>query len=70
MEQVTAYQATDGKLFSTVEQALEHEDDLQWGERIGEFVRSEFALYKNSAQQTIMKRSIIAWEKHKGQVKK
>ena len=65
MKTVTAFEASDGKLFATGNDAQEYEFSLMWRDRIGEFGRSDFCPYPNGAQNSMMVKIVIAWERFK-----
>lgn len=62
MKEVTAFEASDGKIFATANSCVMWEEHLRWKEKIGEFMASEDNCYKGSPQQTMVTNSIIAWE--------
>jgi len=65
MEEVRAYKTTDGKIFGYQEQALEHEESLKWIDKINEFSESTFCPYTSGAQNSMMAKTIVAWERFK-----
>ena len=65
MEQVTAFRASDGSLFSTMDECQEHEVSLVWRERISEFTASGLNTYPSGAQFGMCKKIIVAWERFK-----
>tara|TARA_R110000868_G_scaffold410801_1_gene700286 strand:- start:113 stop:583 length:471 start_codon:yes stop_codon:yes gene_type:complete len=62
MKPITAYKATDGKIFEGKEEAKNYEFSRQFDERIEKFIKSGKAPYAG-IQQKMMTKSIIAWEK-------
>lgn len=62
MKEVTAYEASDGKIFATADSCVMWEEHLRWKDKVGEFMESEDNAYKGSAQQTMIFNSIVAWE--------
>lgn len=65
MEQVTAFKASDGALFSTPDDCQDHEISLLWRQRIDEFSASGLNPYPNGAQAGIARKVIVAWERFK-----
>ena len=65
MEQISAYQATDGALFKTADECQEHEVSLLWRQRIGEFTASGRNPYPAGAQASMAARIIVGWERFK-----
>lgn len=65
MEQISAYQATDGALFKTADECQEHEVSLLWRQRIVEFTASGGNPYPSGAQASMSARIIVAWERFK-----
>jgi len=65
MIEVSAYQASDGNIFKSIQECQEHEISLVWRDRIGEFNKSGLNPYPNGAQSSIAKKIIIAWEQFK-----
>jgi len=70
MKQITVYEADDGQLFKTKEDAAIHEATELLKKNILVFIDSEFYPYKKSytANHTLT-RNIIAWEKFKKEKK-
>ena len=62
---IEAFQASDGTIFGHREVCEEYEFSLAWNKRIGEFIDSAFCEYKNSAQVSMVKKSIVSWERFK-----
>ena len=66
MEQVTAFKASDGAIFETVDQCQEHEVSLLWRQRVDDFYASPLNPYPNGGAQSGMARKVIvAWERFK-----
>lgn len=65
MKEVTAFQASDGALFPSIEQCQEHEISLIWRERIDEFSASGLNPYPTGAHQGMCRKVIVAWEQFK-----
>ena len=65
MEQIAAYRANDGEIFSTAEECQEHEASLVWRQRISEFNASGMNPYPTGMHFNICKKVIIAWERFK-----
>jgi|688.fasta_scaffold1538339_2 hypothetical protein len=64
MQEITAYQTKDGKIFSTIEEAVNYEETLKWGKEIEEFTKSTFCPY-TGMQLSMVRKTIIAWERYK-----
>jgi hypothetical protein len=64
MQEITAYQSKDGKIFSTIEEAVNHEETLRWGKEIDRFTKSTFCPY-TGMQLSMVRKTIIAWERYK-----
>jgi hypothetical protein len=67
MKLIEAYQASDGALFSTLNQCQEHEISLQWRAKITEFMESDLCAYKSGAGFGMTGKIITAWEQFKVQ---
>lgn len=66
MEQVTAFKASDGSLFETASECERHQSSLDWGERIEEFMDSEYFVYNaGSTAVGMCKKVISGWESFK-----
>ena len=65
MEEVKAYKTSDGKIFPYMEQAQDHEDSLKWIGKINQFIESTSCPYTSGAQNSMMVKTIVAWEKFK-----
>jgi len=65
MEQISAYQATDGALFKTADECQEHEVSLLWRQRIDEFTASGMNPYPSGVHASMAARIIVAWERFK-----
>lgn len=65
MEQVTAFKASNGSLFQTMESCQEYEISLIWQERIAEFTASGLNPYSTGAQTGMCRKIIVAWEQFK-----
>jgi hypothetical protein len=62
MKTVTAFQSSDGELFSDEESAQRHEFFLSNKELIEDFLASEDNPYKSVAHRGIVHGSITRWE--------
>jgi len=62
MEQVNAFKAIDGTLFSTSVGCKEYEVSLVFQEEIAEFIESEKNPYSKAPQKGMCKSIIVAWE--------
>jgi hypothetical protein len=65
MEKVTAFKASDGTLFCSIELCQEHEHSLIWTDRIREFMASKWNSYQGSAHASVARKAILAWERFK-----
>lgn len=65
MKQVTAFEASDGALFSSADDCQEHEISLLWRSRIDEFTALGLNPYPSGAQAGMTKKIIVAWERFK-----
>jgi len=65
METVTAYKASDGAIFGSVDECQEHEVSLLWRARIDEFTASGLNPYPSGAQAGMCRKIIVAWERFK-----
>lgn len=68
-EQITAFKASDGKLFPSLQEALEWEDERVWAEKIKMFFASGTAPYAEGTYSSMSKKIIIAWERYKASIK-
>jgi hypothetical protein len=64
MQEITAYQSKDGKIFSTIEEAVGYEETMKWGKEIDRFTKSTFCPY-TGMQLSMVRKTIIAWERYK-----
>ena len=64
-EQITAFKASDGKLFPSLQEALEWEDEKVWSEKIKLFFASGTAPYAEGTYSSMSKKIIVAWERYK-----
>lgn len=62
MKQIQAFQTSDGRLFDHAVQAERHELFLQKQMIVEEFLDGELNPYKNIAQKSIARSTIINWE--------
>lgn len=67
MKQVNAFETSDGELFVTQELAEHHEFWLQNKDQVESFLDSDMNPYSNIAQRSMIKSSLINWEKWKKQ---
>jgi hypothetical protein len=65
MEQITAFRASDGAIFGSVDECQEHEVSLLWRSRINEFIASGLNPYPSGAQNGMARKVIVAWERYK-----
>lgn len=65
MEKVEAFRANDGALFSTPDEAAEHEISLVWRARVEEFANTPLCPYPNGAHRGMVNKIIVAWERFK-----
>jgi hypothetical protein len=65
MEQIQAYQASDGAIFKTVDECLDHELSLLWRQRIDDFQKSGLSPYPSGVHSSMCARVIVAWERFK-----
>lgn len=65
MEEVTAFKASDGALFSNPGDCQEHEVSLLWRARIDEFTASGLNPYPTGAQAGMCRKIIVSWERFK-----
>lgn len=66
MNEIKAYQTKDGKIFSTAEEAQDHEDALGWDLIIAEYASSPYCTYRQP-QLSMVRKTIISWEKFKAE---
>ena len=64
-EQINAFRASDGKLFNTLAEALEWEDEKVWAEKVAQFFASGTAPYAEGTYSSMSKKIIVAWERYK-----
>lgn len=64
MYEIKAYQTKDGRIFSTAEEAKDHEEALSWGIVLTAFMNSPYCTYRNP-QLAMVRKTILAWEKWK-----
>tara|TARA_R110000868_G_scaffold25596_2_gene99721 strand:- start:627 stop:830 length:204 start_codon:yes stop_codon:yes gene_type:complete len=62
MNQITAYQTTDGKLFSSSTDATKHQQYLAMKPEIDLFIKSSYCKYNNCAHSKIVENTILAWK--------
>jgi hypothetical protein len=65
MEQVSAFEASDGALFKEEAACKEHETSLLWRERIAEFTQSGLNPYPTGTHAGMSRKIIVAWEQYK-----
>jgi len=65
MEQVTAFKASDGALFSNSDDCQGYEISLLWRSRIDEFTASGLNPYSSGIQSGMCKKIIVSWERFK-----
>jgi hypothetical protein len=69
METVKAYRATDGSLFPEEGQCEIYESNLQWKEKVSEFLHSDLNRYRSGASSSIAAATITSWELWKAKSK-
>jgi len=62
MKQISAYQAADGTIFMDEIECQIYELPEKFGEQVDAFIASTQNTYKNGAQITVIKKSLLAWE--------
>ena len=62
MKSITAYQTSDGKIFTTEEDAKKHEKFLEHSDVVEDFLRSDLNPYVAAVQKSIARNTIINWE--------
>jgi hypothetical protein len=62
MKQIPAFQAEDGKIFLDAIECQIYELPARFGEQVEAFIASDQNNYKNGAQITVIKKSLLAWE--------
>lgn len=62
MKPISAFQTSDGEIFSDQESATRHEFFLENKEIVEDFVISDDNPYKGSAHLSIVRGSILRWE--------
>ena len=62
MKSITAFQTSDGTLFSTAEPAEKHEMLLSKEGVVDEFLDSELNPYKGHAHRSMARNTIVSWE--------
>ena len=65
MEQISAYQATDGALFKTADECHEHEVSLLWRDHVDSFVESSMNPCRGTLDDSVPKLVIFSWERFK-----
>jgi hypothetical protein len=65
MKQINAYQATDGTIFMDEIECQLYELPEKFGEQVDAFIASDQNTYKNGAQITVIRKSLLAWEVYK-----
>ena len=62
MKTISAFQTSDGKIFAIESEAQRHEKFLQHRNVVEDFLNSELNSYKNFAQKSIARNTVINWE--------
>lgn len=62
MKTVTAFQTSDGEMFSDVESAEQHEFFLANKNLVEDFLESDLNPYKGTAHRSMVQGSIMRWE--------
>ena len=62
MKTINAFQTSDGKIFVLESEAQRHEKFLQHRNVVEDFLNSELNSYKNFAQKSIARNTVINWE--------
>lgn len=68
-ERITAFKATDGKLFTTEKEANDHDHSLDWSAKVDQFFASGMAPYAKGTYSSMTEKVIIAWEQYKLSIK-
>ena len=66
-EKISAFKASDGKLFSTPQEAKQWEASLKWIDQINKFRDSGLAPYPSGTYAVMTQKIIVAWETFKSQ---
>ena len=66
MDKIEAYRTRDGHIFSTLEEAQNHESEMAWGIIISEYMGSTYCTYRQP-QLGMVRKTIISWEKFKAE---
>jgi hypothetical protein len=62
MKTITAFQASDGTLFSNAEAAEKHDMMLSKEKDVDEFLNSKLNLYQGHAHRSMARSTVINWE--------
>jgi len=62
MKPITAFQASDGTLFSTEESAEKHEMMLSKENVVDEFLSSDLNPYTGHAHRSMARNTVVNWE--------
>jgi hypothetical protein len=62
MKPITAFQASDGTLFSTKESAEKHEMMLSKENVVDEFLSSDLNPYTGHAHRSMARNTVVNWE--------
>ena len=62
MIEITAYQTTDGQIFTTAADAAYHDQYLLMKPEIELFIKSSYCKYNNQAQRKVVENTILAWK--------
>jgi len=62
MKTISAFQTSDGKIFAIESEAQRYEKFLQHRNVVEDFLNSELNNYKNFAQKSIARNTVINWE--------
>ena len=65
MQEITAFKASDGRIFETSSEAEAYEFQLSWDERVEKFMSSSLCPYPSGAHRAMIQKTIVAWEAYK-----
>jgi len=65
MQEITAFKASDGRIFETSSEAETYEFQLSWDERVEKFMSSSLCPYPSGAHRAMIQKTIVAWEAYK-----
>lgn len=62
MKQITAFQTSDGQVFTSEEEAKKHEKFLEKKDIVEEFLKSSHNPYVAAVQKSIARNTVVNWE--------